>query len=696
MRTYRNHGGDADDHAVQQRQSPGKRTVTESFAPSVPDGSGSEGGIAAVASRVGVDASSVQFHQGDGVAESLGARAVTRGDNVHFAGGELAKSDAPFLIGHELAHVVQQRQGSQAIQAKDSGGNQRGALEAEADRVGLAVARGDSAAGTIIGAAVPGSVQKFESGEHMELGDEATKGEHGEAKTVELAADYRITYGEMVAMGGDFFGGISEMRALAGNPGKGAGSREEIEYVRVVKVHGQDKREGEFSEAARLAADKRYYKLAASNPSHFVNPESGDASKSIADKTKHGDWDAFKGRFKGMSDNAVAHYHMNHLIAIREAMDAGKAGRGIDGALASNAFGDHYLTDSFSAGHNRTPRTSATAYWNGKTPMFFYNFKGFLAQKLAFYIDDHKWGGVVTTQIIWEKSKAAVDDALAKKGMPDFTLGDLVSGAIHDYDNTKGISVKVDGADKKIFGDGKLHQGDTKDVAMTAVRASVADIEAAHEVGAAGGDYSALYARIAADGMFRAEKMIPVATPDAALPEAERSVKWDHASAFELLGDPKFREGLKIFLAEKKSELAKVGETLDEEYKREAFRNAILAHMGGDEGIQMIWEVINWTPNTGGGVGGHDQDDNAMDYFAQAQKTSGGLASLTWTQRANLIRDLVDGATMGDEETAIFELLSAGSDSDAHQVIDWVGWDTLEDEVGDRFSKRYPRSSYHK
>jgi hypothetical protein len=44
MRTYRNHGGGADDHAVQQRQSPGKRTVTEGFAPSMPDGSGSEGG----------------------------------------------------------------------------------------------------------------------------------------------------------------------------------------------------------------------------------------------------------------------------------------------------------------------------------------------------------------------------------------------------------------------------------------------------------------------------------------------------------------------------------------------------------------------------------------------------------------------------------------------------------------------------
>jgi|GEM_PF-6460872 len=39
------------------------------------------------------------------------------------------------------------------------------------------------------------------------------------------------TYGEMVAMAGDYFGSIAQMRTLAANPGTGAGTREELEYV---------------------------------------------------------------------------------------------------------------------------------------------------------------------------------------------------------------------------------------------------------------------------------------------------------------------------------------------------------------------------------------------------------------------------------------------------------------------------------
>jgi hypothetical protein len=84
-----------------------------------------------------------------------------------------------------------------------------GSLEAEADRVSHAVAGGEST-GSIEARAPAGVLQKFDSFEHKEIGDDATKGSHGEIKTVELAPDYRVTYGEMVALGGDYFGSISE------------------------------------------------------------------------------------------------------------------------------------------------------------------------------------------------------------------------------------------------------------------------------------------------------------------------------------------------------------------------------------------------------------------------------------------------------------------------------------------------------
>jgi hypothetical protein len=248
-----------------------------------------------------------------------------------------------------------------------------------------------------------------------------------------------------------------------------------------------------------------------------------------------------------------------------------------------------------------------------------------------------------------------------------------------------------------IYGDDNLAKGDTKGLVVKAVQASVADIEAAYEAAKSGQGYPELYSRIAPTGLFRAEELMPVVKPDGELAPADRSVKWDFADVGGLIGDAKFRTGLKIFLRSKKSELANVGKTLDAAYKREAFDKAIVGHMEGEEGVSLIWQVLQWTPNTGGGVGGHNQDDNALDYFNKAKAKPGGLASLMWPARANLIKNLVDGYTSGGDEDAIFELLtSCGSDADVRKVIEFVTWERLEDEVGGRFSKRYPKGDYGK
>ena len=672
------------------------------------------------------DFGSVRVHtdaESGALNRSVNAVAFATGQDIFFGQGAYnpGSTEGRRLLAHELTHVVQQ--GGGAVQRKMAVGEPGDRFEQEADAVarevghelpdvqpGHAATRGTRVR-TIEGRAPVGAAQRFDSFEHKEIGDDATKGVHGETKTVELAPDYRVSYGEAVAMGGDYFGGITELRAIAAVPGKGAGTREEIEYVRRVDLPNisdaeRTQRTKEFSEAAVQAAEKRYYKLASNNASHFANPEKGDTAKSTLEKGKatHQETEVvfdsinhFTTKLKTLPNNAAGYYRMNHLQAIGEAVAAGKAKTGIDGAMAANAFSDHFLTDSFSAGHNRTARTSATQYWNDKEPMFFVNFKGFLAEKLAYYINDHNIRGIATVDYLNDKATEALEATLAKKGTPDFHFGDLVAGAIHDYDNQNGIAVTVDGADKKIFGDDHLGKGDTKDVAVRAVQASVADVEAAYEAGKAGETYDVLYSRIAPRGLFRSEEMMPMVKADAELAPADRSIKWDYPDVGGLIGDPKFREGLKIFMAAKKSELASVGQTLDADYKREAFENAIVKHMQGDEGIGMIWSILQWTPNTGGGVGGHNQDDNALAYFYKAKKASGGLASLMWSARANLIKNLVDGYTSGEEENAIFELLtSCSNDSDLHNVIDFITWDRLEDEVGDRFSKRYTKAQYGK
>jgi hypothetical protein len=100
----------------------------------------------------GVDFSDVRVHTGG--AESMGALAYASGSDVYFAAGRYDPHGATGqeLLGHELAHVVQQRagrvstpQGKGAPIVGDEG------LEAEADRAGAAAARGEPAGLTASG-----------------------------------------------------------------------------------------------------------------------------------------------------------------------------------------------------------------------------------------------------------------------------------------------------------------------------------------------------------------------------------------------------------------------------------------------------------------------------------------------------------------------------------------------------------------
>ncbi len=60
----------------------------------------------------GQDFSDVRVHHGH-EATTLGARSFTHGNNIHFAPGRYDphSTQGQELLGHELTHVVQQRQG---------------------------------------------------------------------------------------------------------------------------------------------------------------------------------------------------------------------------------------------------------------------------------------------------------------------------------------------------------------------------------------------------------------------------------------------------------------------------------------------------------------------------------------------------------------------------------------------------------
>jgi outer membrane protein OmpA-like peptidoglycan-associated protein len=98
-------------------------------------------------SSFGTDFSNVSIHKDSSKAENLGAQAYAQGSEVHFAPGKYDPSSqsGQELIGHELTHVVQQRQGrvQPTTQRKGASINDSSSLEQEADHLGLKAAKSE-------------------------------------------------------------------------------------------------------------------------------------------------------------------------------------------------------------------------------------------------------------------------------------------------------------------------------------------------------------------------------------------------------------------------------------------------------------------------------------------------------------------------------------------------------------------------
>jgi hypothetical protein len=120
------------------------------LAPTQPASGGGQSMPAAVQAKMdeafGADFSAVRVHQGP-QATAMGALAYTQGADIHFAPGQYdpGSQRGQELLGHELAHVVQQSQGrvSATTQAKGVGINEDAGLEREADVMGARAARGE-------------------------------------------------------------------------------------------------------------------------------------------------------------------------------------------------------------------------------------------------------------------------------------------------------------------------------------------------------------------------------------------------------------------------------------------------------------------------------------------------------------------------------------------------------------------------
>ncbi len=98
-----------------------------------------------MSSSFGKDFSDVNIHQGSQSAVDAGALAYTQGNNIHFAPGQYDPSSqsGQELLGHELTHVVQQREGRVQANNEVNGMplNDDKGLEQEADQIGAQVAQ---------------------------------------------------------------------------------------------------------------------------------------------------------------------------------------------------------------------------------------------------------------------------------------------------------------------------------------------------------------------------------------------------------------------------------------------------------------------------------------------------------------------------------------------------------------------------
>jgi hypothetical protein len=316
------------------------------------------------------------------------------------------------------------------------------------------------------GTADPGDAE-FIGTEHKSIGDDGS----GHLVTTIQYGDpaQALTFGDVVSLAGDYFGSFEDLRRL----GETAAGRLELAWTRWDCL-GNRGAEPQVPQSVKDRVMDRYYELAANNSSHFS--------------------------WGGASQPTYAQWHGQALV------DAFEAGQLNDDsrwqrALAKEAFSDHFLTDSFAGGHVRTPRIEIravyTATFGGSAPFVTY---------LANFMTDRLHMSTVGRAARWA-AHGYIEGQIASRvrrmgghALASFTLGDIVSLALHDFDNN-GLSVvseldengrPTSGVPWTTIGDTHLDVGSshpspaavkTAAMAAAAVRAGLAELQRVRAAG---------------------------------------------------------------------------------------------------------------------------------------------------------------------------------------------------------------------
>jgi hypothetical protein len=315
--------------------------------------------------------------------------------------------------------------------------------------------------------------EQFTGIEHKTIGDAGSGG----AKSILMygAPPRQLTFGDVVALSGDYFGEYSEMTGLSAT----AAGRMQLAWARwdCLSGPGFSEPEPQVDAPTRKAVQDRYYQLASVNYSHFSEP----------------------------GGTAWATYTKWHGTAVAAAFEAGSRRDPQQWllALTREAFADHYLTDSFSAGHVRTPRITIKEWYGRQFPGGSEPLVRYMSRHLYRTLDAQgrlPW----LLHILEGRTRHVIEGKIRKLGgeaLGTFTLGDIVSKALHDYDNAHGLAVVTD-----VDASGKAHPGgyvwmaigdahlatskygpETRAMAVAAVAASIRDLQRVRDAGTRAG-----------------------------------------------------------------------------------------------------------------------------------------------------------------------------------------------------------------
>lgn len=321
------------------------------------------------------------------------------------------------------------------------------------------------------------------------------------------AHEFRLTHGDLVMLSGDEFDpreydeqgrlipdNLWKMaRTLSTAYGTQRGTQDEIIYA-IYKLKPNDPRFDEkctkeqpsggawaryrmrFTQEIKDASKNRYLRLAAHNRNHFAHAD--ESTKGVG----------------AIHEQATGAYRGLHETALWAAYQDARAEKDRGRAMAHEAAAQHFLTDSFSSGHIRTPRASIQNFWKAKYPNFHNQFVAALEQRIVAALLKQHSVAYAPSIVLEYFTHSSIATAL--KTFPRIEFGDMLSKIAHDEDNETGLWVINDiGESWKAFGDGKMFeksatggkpQTDTSRMTIRAVQYGLGDIDTAFKLGTAG------------------------------------------------------------------------------------------------------------------------------------------------------------------------------------------------------------------